>query len=292
MQKTSQGQLERLNFIDFRVFFTGQVGRTDLMNRFGIKEAAATRDLTFYQREAPENIKYDPVKRAYIIKKTYQRHYIKEIEGKRLLLAFVHGMGDDFMASYKSLVPCELPARLHAPQIENFATISRAIYRKKPLRISYISQSSGPSERSIIPFSFAGNGLRWHVRAYDRKKSAFRDFVINRVESASILTEGSIQEHEQKENDIQWNMRVNLKIVPHPRLDSKQFVEIEHGMCNGELNYPVRAAMAGYILRLWNVDCTPDHSLRDAQYCLWLKNITELKHVENMSIAPGYQLGE
>jgi hypothetical protein len=42
----SQTQRERLAYIDYKVFFSGELRRADLESRFGIAVAAATRDLT------------------------------------------------------------------------------------------------------------------------------------------------------------------------------------------------------------------------------------------------------
>lgn len=51
----------------------------------------------------------------------------------------------------------------------------------------------------------------------------------------------------------------------------------------------VRAAVAGYVLRRWNVDCSELHSLQNAEHHLWLQNRQTLYGVENLVIAPGYQ---
>jgi hypothetical protein len=53
----------------------------------------------------------------------------------------------------------------------------------------------------------------------------------------------------------------------------------------------VRAAMAGYLLRRWNVDCTKHASLRTGEYQLWLRNQESLLNTDNLAIAPGY-IGE
>jgi hypothetical protein len=45
--------------------------------------------------------------------------------------------------------------------------------------------------------------------------------------------------------------------VQHP-----DTIEAEYGMEDGVLKVRVRAALAGYLLRRWNVDCTEDHSLK------------------------------
>jgi predicted DNA-binding transcriptional regulator YafY len=183
-----------------------------------------------------------------------------------------------------------LPVRLHAPNIEAFATISRAIYSKRVVSITYISEN-GPSIREIVPFSFAGNGLRWHVRAFDRKRSIFADFVINRIKNAELVAESKIQAHETRENDHQWNRMVDLEITPHPdikaRGKSTEFIEYEHKMTDGMLTYKVRASLAGYILRLWNVDCTPEATMPTNRQ-LWLRNPQALYGVSSAKLAPGY----
>ena len=55
----SQAQQERLFHIDFKLRFLGAVNRADLVTRFGIKAAAATRDLSLYKQLAPRNLEYD-----------------------------------------------------------------------------------------------------------------------------------------------------------------------------------------------------------------------------------------
>ena len=59
-------------------------------------------------------------------------------------------------------------------------------------------------------------------------------------------------------------------------------------MDGGILNLNIRAALAGYLLRRWNVDCTADAELVGGEYQLWLKNRQTLFGAENLTIAPGY----
>lgn len=287
----SQAQRERLNYIDFKVFFTGQVGRGDLIERFGIKEAAATRDLQSYQKYAPQNIVYDHVRKVYLMAEGYKRCFIQAYDAKKLLVALIHGMGDDFSPQQESLVPCELPTRLYVPNIDIFAALSRALSNKYPVRIKYFSTNSNAGSRVIIPYAFAGNGLRWHIRAYDRKTKEFRDFVVNRILDVEGMPDETILEEEFKENDIEWNRKIELEITPHPNSGnvSKKLVEHEYGMQNGLMTYTVRAAMAGYIMRLWNVDCSPDHHLIGKEYMLWLRNGQKYKEVRSFFFAPGWE---
>jgi hypothetical protein len=60
-------------------------------------------------------------------------------------------------------------------------------------------------------------------------------------------------------------------------------------MENKVLELNVRAALAGYLLRRWNVDCTKEASLESGEYQLWLSNRQSLYGAENLAIAPGYK---
>ena len=60
-------------------------------------------------------------------------------------------------------------------------------------------------------------------------------------------------------------------------------------MLNGTLDVQLRAAVAGYVLRNWNVDCSREHTLEGPEFQLWLKNTPALYGVDNLAIAPGFQ---
>ncbi len=284
----SQAQQERLSHIDFRLRFLGTIGRQDLVNRFGIKEAAATRDLTLYKELAFGNLEYDTKAKLYTRAESFRPLF--EYSSHQALTALAHGFGDDFVASHKPHIACETPAELNTPQLDTLSVLTRAIHQRQVVEITYRSLSSGETTREVVPFMLVDNGLRWHVRAYDRRRSRFTDFVINRISEPRILEEGRIGEHERKDADIQWNRVVELEIVPHPSVRYTETIEREYDMVDGVLHVNVRAAVAGYVLRRWNVDCSEDHSLHGAEYHLWLKNRQALYGVENLVIAPGYHL--
>ena len=60
-------------------------------------------------------------------------------------------------------------------------------------------------------------------------------------------------------------------------------------MIKGVLEINVRAAVAGYLLRRWNVDCTAEAVLDGEEYHLWLRNRQALYGVNNLVIAPGFE---
>lgn len=289
----SQAQRERLFHIDFKLYFLGSVNRTDLVSRFGIKEAAASRDLSLYKDLAPKNIEYDTKAKTYIQRDGFSPLF--EYLGSQTLAALLHGFGDDFVGTQKPIVTCEAPTQLNYPNIQTLAFITRAIHNSQVLKIQYRSLSSGLSEREIVPFALIDNGLRWHVRGYDRARSRFADFVVNRIEAPQLLSE-EIPQEQTKAADNQWNRIVDLHIVPHPRIEHQETIAFEYNMQTEQsddenclmLILQVRAAVAGYVLRRWNVDCSKKHNLDGPENHLWLKNQQTLYGVDNLAIAPGF----
>ncbi len=289
MNDHSQNQRERLNYLEFRLYFTGQVSRADLVQRFGISEAAATRDLAIYREELPANLDFDTIAKIYRIGKAFSLRYLKEIDPKQLLRALVHGIGNDFGTEPESLVPCELPSRLQAPSADILAVVSRAICQKAVLRIEYLSDSGNHGPREIVPFSFVGTGLKWLVRAYCRRKAIFCDFLVNRIKNAEVIWGKKPLPVEEKENDDEWNRMLKLELVPHPKASAEKKAMIAQEFQMGDDAYilRVRAALAGYVLRLWSVDCSPTQRLDLFPLCL--RNLIALHDVDNAVLAPGYE---
>ncbi|KKJ76346.1 hypothetical protein WH95_13535 [Kiloniella litopenaei] len=281
----SQQQKERLFFVEFRLYFYGELKRSDLIDRFGIKEAAATRDISQYKALRPENIEYNSRNKIYEI--GYSFIPVFEHNSLQVLSGLSKGLGDDYPGVGRSLITCETPIQLNQPKVDTIAVISRAIHNNELVEVNYCSHSSGKSRRVIAPFALVDNGFRWHIRAFDRKRGRFTDFVLTRITKPKLV-EGVVEEAELKEQDIQWNRIVQLEIVPHPNLKYPDTTTLDFGMENGVLSVNLRAAVAGYALQRWNVDCSEGHILDHRQHHLWLRNRAALYGVESVDLAPGY----
>jgi predicted DNA-binding transcriptional regulator YafY len=283
----TQPQRDRLAFVELRVRFIGEIRRQDLVSRFGIQSAAASRDIALYKDLAPTNIEYDSKGKSYVLSADFAP--IFDFLPERVLTWLSRGFGDGEPMLLKPWVSCEIPSRLTEPYLEILASVTRAIHLQCPLKIEYFSVSSGKSIREIIPFALTDNGLRWHVRAFDRKSQEFRDFVITRIKQPVVMKDVEILAHERSDQDIQWSRIVELELIPHPDQPYPDITEIDYAMNDGVLQIKLRAATAGYTLRKWNVDCSPDHSLLGHENRLWLKNHLALYGVRNAVLAPGYR---
>lgn len=282
----SKAQQERLAFIDFRLYFLGVVSRSDLMERFGVASAAATRDFALYRELAPENTELDPVSKHYVIRKEFAPQVMHASD--RVLVTLSQGFGDGVDSGEGSLIRHESVSLLSRPKIEILAPITRAIRLGQVVRIEYTSKS-GSSTREIVPFAIGCDGLRWHARAFDRKNGKFADFVFTRMSSAEVVLSEKPRTEESWAHDDQWNRMLDLPIVPHPDKDSTELVIRDFGMEAGVMRLRVRAAMAGYVLQQYHIDCSPDHSIKDLAYRLWLSDPLALYGVESATFAPGYK---
>lgn len=287
LAKLTQPQRDRLAYVELRVRFFGEIRRHDLISRFGIQSAAASRDLAKYKDLVPDNIGYDPKYKSYILGANFQPLF--EFRPEQVMSWLTQGFGDGEPIRPTALITSETPSRLMRLDLDVLASVTRAIQQKCVLNIEYQSVSSGLTERQIVPFALIDNGLRWHVRAFDRMSQVFRDFVITRITRSQVLKSAQIHPKECSDQDIQWTRIVELELVPHPNQSRPEVSEMDYGMDEGILRIKLRAATAGYMLRQWSIDCSPDHCLRGPEYRLWLKDHLTLYGVRNAILAPGYK---
>lgn len=281
----TQTQRERLAFLELRAFFTGELRRGDIESRFGIKPAAASRDLSGYREVAPANLDYDPAARCY--RPTANFAPVFEFHHERVLTWLLQGFGDGLDLGLKQAAPCEGPGQLFKPDMGILATLTRAMCSKRAVRINYLSLSSGAKRREIVPVALADNGLRWHVRAFDRERKRFGDFVLTRIAKVNDI-DGEVPDSELLGSDEQWARMVDLELAPHPGIKWPKAIEADYGMSDGVLRIKTRAALAGYVLRRWSIDSSVDHRLDPSVHHLWLRNPQTLYGVESAALAPGF----
>jgi len=282
LEDLSHGQKERLAFIDFSLQYFGHVSRNDLINRFKTGLAASTRDFATYKQLASNNLELVHQTKYYYRTKQFSPVFSHDPEA--ILTGLCRGFGNGISNGIQPSEQCLDAVRLIHPDANIIAALMRAIHNRKAIECEYVSLSSGPGERQIVPHALVNNGHRWHVRAYDRKHQAFRDFVCTRFSRMSLL-ESDITQQEAGEEDKHWLQLVTLELVPHPALPYPQGIEMDYNMSEGKLTLQVRAALASYLLRQWQVDCSSQHRLKGCQ--LALKNLGVLTELDNIAIAPG-----
>ena len=284
----SFAQKQRLAYIDFTLYFTGMMTRSQIVQHFELGLAAATRDINLYKSLKPDNMHYDNAVKKYFIAPEFSPLFTHDAH--KTLIKLTHQISDGSDAIGEVAFPVEKPSNLNTPNIDVIATLSQAMIQHKVVSVIYTSLSSGSGARELVPHSIVDNGQRWHVRAFDRKSQSFRDFVLTRLSHVSMMDDETVYAEEQAA-DEQWQTLLPLTLIPHSKnISHPTAIELDFGMTDGKLIVHVRKAMAGYLLRRWNVDCSPHASLKGAEYQLQLANLEVLDEADNRTIAPGYHL--
>jgi hypothetical protein len=280
----THAQKDRLAFIDFSLQFFGHVARTDLIKRFKTGLAASTRDFSTYKELAPRNLILKHQTKSYHRMDDFRAVFKHDPEV--ILTSLSRGFGNCMAAGVQPSEQCFDAVRLIHPNVAIIASIMRAIHNNQAIKCGYVSVSSGETERALVPHSIVNNGHRWHVRAYDRKGNSFRDFVCTRFTFVDQI-QGAVHVHEASPYDQQWQQIVDIVVVPHPKIKQSKAIEMDYNMSDGRLSMQLRAAVAAYVLRQWQVDCSVDHSENQQSCQLALANPKVLELIENISLAPG-----
>ncbi|WP_339722734.1 WYL domain-containing protein [uncultured Paraglaciecola sp.] len=284
LAELSHAQKDRLAFIDFSLQFFGHVARTDLIQRFKTGLAASTRDFSAYKELAAENLILRHQTKSYHRTDTFKAVFKHDPEV--ILTSLSRGFGNGISTGVQPSEQCFDAVRLIHPDVAIIASITRAIHNKQAIKCGYVSVSSGETERAIVPHSIVNNGHRWHVRAYDRKRNCFRDFVCTRFTYAELI-QGPVHVHEASPYDQQWQQIVEIVLIPHPKIQQPKAIEMDYNMLDGKLSIKLRAAVASYVLRQWQVDCSAQYENTNSGCQLALANLDALELIENTSLAPG-----
>jgi hypothetical protein len=283
----SLSQRERLAFIDFNLQFFGKIARNDLISRFKTGLAASTRDFAAYRELAEDNLALDHSTKQYYRTQAFSPLF--KFSADTILQSVSKGFNDGITSDIQPSEHCFEAVQLIHPELEIIATLMRAIHNQQACIVKYISISSGESQRRLVPHAIINNGHRWHVRGFDGKSKTFRDFVCTRFTAVDELGDAS-ESHELAQADKQFNTFVKLILVPHPSITQAKAIEMDYAMVDGQKIMRVRAAVAAYILRQWQVDCSADARILHQGCQLALRNTQVLDVIENPQLAPGFRL--
>ncbi len=253
------GVAQRLEFIEFRLFWEGRVNRSDLMEQFGLSVNQASADLNRYIGFAPDNMVYDKSARTYVRGPDYVAQFLKPDASRYLaqLRSLADGIldsDDTWIAELPSYDAAPTPARGVNPV--TLRSVVGAIRRSEAIEVKYQSLSRPePSWRWIAPHAIGFDGFRWHTRAFCLTDETFKDFLLSRM----LEIRGSRKNEISGEDDRDWNTEVNLEIGPHPALSETQakVIALDYGMRGGKAKIKVRRALLYYALRRLGLDTDP-----------------------------------
>ncbi|XLZ71470.1 WYL domain-containing protein [Massilia sp. SR12] len=245
------GQDRRLQFIDFRLRWSGQLNRTDLTEYFGISVPQASLDVSLYSSLTPENLHYDRGSKAYLTGQHFRPLYSRTSAKRFLaeLLATEVGIMDSGASFIGHGPACAIaPSPERSLDDETVVRVVKAILNRQKLFVQYQSMSSPePGQRWLSPHALGYDGFRWHMRAYCHKREDFYDFVLARILDISAF-EGTEIDPAQ---DTLWHRVVDLVLAPHPALagGKRRVIELDYGMVDGQVHLACRQALLYYTLK-------------------------------------------
>lgn len=247
------GVEQRLEFIEFRLFWEGGVNRSDIIEMFAVSVPQASKDLSHYQERAPGNVIYDKRAKRYVASPNFKPKFLQPDPDTYLsrLRSLAEGFtvqGDSWIAYTPDTDVALTPKR--DVDVTVLRQILDALRNRCSIEIYYQSMNSkrpDPVWRRITPHAFGYDGFRWHARAYCHIDNTFKDFLLPRALKARSPGPAG----ESADNDRLWHEHFTVEIAPHPGLTTSQqaVVAKDYGMRDGKCKLSVRRAMLFYVLR-------------------------------------------
>ena len=275
------GVERRLEFIEFRLFWEGNVNRSDLMDAFGISVQQASTDLNRYLAIAPANMVYDKSAKTYVRSSDFSANFLQPCASR--YLSQLHSVGDGILDASESWIG-QFPAFDAPPTLaravnsKTLRSIVAAIRRSESIEIKYQSFSRPePKWCWIAPHAIGFDGFRWHARAFCEDDRSFKDFLLSRI----LESCGTKPRDCGPESDTDWQEHVVLEIGPHPGLSEtqKKVVSLDYGMTGDKAHIRVRRAFLYYTLKRLGLDSDPvARQPQDQQIVLLAPTLASLLH--------------
>lgn len=257
-KKLRWGPEQRLELVEFLLYWEGGLNRSDITERFGVSVPQASNDLAMYRELAPANMVYDSSGKRYVSTPGFQPHFLKPNPDRYLaqLKALSDGIidvADTLIANTPPTGVLPIPNRRIDAQV--LRALLAAIREKGAIHIDYQSMSPehpDPLWRWITPHAFGFDGLRWHVRAFCHRNNQFLDFVLGRcLEAAETGPAGA-----RAEDDWQWQRIFDVTLEPNPELTEGQrrAIALDYGMRDAKVTVPVRFALLYYFNKRLRLD--------------------------------------
>ncbi len=270
--------LFRYRMIEIIALWEGRLNTNHLIQSFGIGRQQASKDINTYLVDvAPGNLIYDKRLKGYKPSDSFvpkltsghadeYLHILSRSEDMAVTFA-------DLNMGFENTTMVRPVTRSISPEI--LRPLVQAIREKKRVDICYTSLKNGEcSGRIISPHTLVCTPLRWHVRAYCEHAGGFRDFVLSRIHGIPDINEQATYD---KHADELWITKVNVDIVPDPRLNEKQkkVIEKDYAMSDGVLSIATNASLIRYVLDAYSIDIHTQKSNPQGQQIV-LGNLSEL----------------
>lgn len=252
------GTEQRLEFIEFRLYWDRSVKRADIRERFGVSVPQASTDLAQYRELAPENIRYDASAKRFVPADTFKPRFLRPnaeryLAQLRALSESVISELDTWIGDVPDVGVIPIPAR--RVDAEVLRLFLQAVRERRSISIEYHSLNERrpePMWREITPHAFGSDGLRWHLRAFCHIERTFKDFIISRCLRIGKMGPPAAD----AAADADWMTFFTIVLIPNPKLSKAQQATIErdYGMIESRCELRVRHALLYYLDKRLRLD--------------------------------------
>lgn len=271
---------KRLEFIEFLLYWEGELRRKEFEQYFSITPPKVTADLDLYveftnRRDlngVVSNVrsmnKGVPVKAAddfvpRLIEPDFD-DYMSFYEGRWRASWKSRGrLGQETRldrSSAKRIVRVETIKR-RGVDPEVVRRLLRAIESESRLNVEYLAPNyKQPESITIEPRYLGHDGFRWHVRAFLERDAIWKDIVVDRIRKATVSTsEGDMS---GRFTEDRGKKDVTISVVPHPRLSDHHKLNIAAQyprMKGGKWAGTMKRSFVPYFLKRYQIE---EESLR------------------------------
>ena len=252
------GVEQRLEFIEFRLYWEGGINRADITNFFGVSVPQASKDLSQYQELAPGNIEYDRSDKRYFATRKFRPRFFIPDSDQYLsqLQSVVDNIArpqETWLSKLPEIAWMPIPHRRIEPTV--LRVLVAAVNSHDAVDVLYQSMNPERPEpvwRGISPHAFGSDGLRWHVRAFCHIDRKFKDFLLSRC----LECRGGKVAQAEASEDTQWQETIQITLKPNPCLSKSQrrIIASDYDMDNNQLTLTFRKSLLYYFNKRLRLD--------------------------------------
>lgn len=249
------GVEQRLEFIEFQLFWEGGINRADITGFFGVSVPQASKDLSQYQELARKNVRYDRREKRYFATDAFTPRFLApDAEDYLFQLAAADAPNaTSWLSDPPSADAMPVPHRRVDTAV--LRAVVGAVRNQASIDVLYQSMNEkrpDPIWRRITPHAFGSDGFRWHVRAYCHLDDRFKDFLLSRCLDTRLTQPSDVP----ASTDTCWSDFFNVVLSPNPKLGANQrkVIARDYEMEDDRIEIPVRKALLYYFQKRLRLD--------------------------------------
>lgn len=269
----------RLSFIDFKLYYTGVLSRSDIIDEFNVSEITASRIISEYKNIRENNFNYSNSEKKFFLNESQFVPFI-DITAEEALSMLSKGFNKNLISKRKGFIEYEkIGVNTHPICNKKVAVITRAIYQNLMVSCVYNSAAGRRlDERELAPLVILFDGINWIFRAKQpvtNDNIKYKNFNFSRIVKVTESSNKIGREH-SLDYDVLWNTTVPIEIVIKNELDenTKENIRRDYGMEDKEnkILMTEKAAFVWIILNQWRIRYSGNKETLGDNYLLELNN--------------------